>query len=401
MSPFFSHKDSYLGVDIGTASIKVVELKNEGGRSKLETYGYIDIVTDIIRSNTLQTRQTIINALKKVIASARVTTDKAVAALPTFSVFNSIINLPPMSKKDLDSAVKWEAKKYVPLPLEEMILDWKIIDDFKEAVVKKEALKLEQSAAVRLAIKRKGFNFFGKKGATAEPQDFKKQLLSIDRQEAGPAGSNIRILVTAAPKNLVSRYLEIFKAVGLKLLSLETEAFALARSLIGNDPAIIMIVDVGSITTDICIIEKGIPILNRSIDIGGLSITKAIAGSLNVNVERAEQFKRDFGINIDQEIKQKGISKTILNSLSPIINEIKYVLDLYQGQGQQRVEKIVLSGGSSFLPNLASYFTELFNKPTIIGNPWEKVIYPEDLKPVLNELGPRLAVAIGLAQRDI
>ena len=98
---------------------------------------------------------------------------------------------------------------------------------------------------------------------------------------------------------------------------------------------------------------------------------------------------------------QKGINKTIATALSPIINEIKYVFNLYQSQEEQAVEKIVLAGGSAFLPDLTFYFQNLFNKPTIIGNPWDKVVYPQELKPALDEVGSRLAVAIGLAMRDI
>ena len=372
--PLFKTKESFLGVDIGTASIKLVELAPWSGKPRLVTYGYVDIVTDIIHSQSAENQKKIVNSLKKLLSQSRVSGNLAIAALPTYSVFNSIISLPEMSSKDLPSAVKWEAKKYIPLPLEEMILDWKIIRD--------------KAGAVKPALVKSGLFKLG---------SAKKNLAGIK-----PVGqSDQRILVTAAPKNLVSRYLQIFKEAGLKLLSLETEAFALARALIGNDQSIVMIVDIGSITTDICVIEKGIPILNRSIDIGGLTITKAIANSLNVNLERAEQFKRDFGVSVNQDDSQKSVNKTIANALSPIINEIKYVFDLFHSQSPEPIEKIVLSGGSAFLPNLPGYFTQLFNKPTIIGNPWDRVVYPEELKPVLDEVGTRLAVAIGLAMRDI
>lgn len=370
----FASKESYLGVDIGTASIKIVELAPFGGKPKLITYGYIDIASDIVHSRSPQTQQLIAVSLKKLLQRARVGASVALAALPTFSVFNSIISLPHMSLKDLGSAVKWEAKKYVPMPLEEMILDWKLIADGGA----KTAAKILPLSAPK---------------GRGEP---------VKSQDLGPAKpKDLRILVTAAPKTLVSRYLEIFRASGLKLISLETEAFALARSLIGADKSTVLVVDIGSITTDICIIENGLPILNRSIDIGGLIITKAIASSLNINLDRAEQFKRDYGISLNQMENQNGINKTIAASLSPIINEIKYVFDLYQSQENRPVEKIILSGGSAFLPNLAEYFQQLFNKPAFIGNPWDKIIYPTELKPVLDEVGSRLAVAIGLAMRDI
>jgi len=160
-----------------------------------------------------------------------------------------------------------------------------------------------------------------------------------------------------------------------------------------------MVVNIGSLSTDIIIIEKGIPILNRGIDIGGYTITKAIMNSMNVSFERAEQFKIDFGVMLDEQ--SKGVPKTIMDSLNPIINEIKYVFDLYQNQGSLRVEKIIISGGSAFLPNLPDYLYNLMRVSTIIGNPWDRIIYPLDLKPVLENIAPQMASAIGLAMKEI
>lgn len=393
MPLFSSPKESYLGVDIGTASIKVVELESFNAKPRLITYGYSEIATDIIRSKTQENHQKIIESLKKIVSSCKAGTALCNAALPTFSVFNSIISLPSMPEKDLASAVKWEAKKYVPLPLEEMILDWQII---REGNINREN-------ALKFNPKKTGDGKESFMGSLFKPKDKKNQQDEKDSKkiENSQKSNNIRVLVTAAPKNLVSRYLSIFKAAGLKLLSLETEAFALSRSLIGQDNSILMVVDFGSITTDICVIEGGVPVLNRSIDLGGLTITKAIAFSLNVTMERAEQFKRDFGICLNIEDVGKGVNKTISSAIGPIINEIKYVFDLYQNQSNVTVEKIVLSGGSALLNNFDKYLEKLFNKPVVIGNPWDRVIYPEELKPALEEVGPRMSVAIGLAMRDI
>jgi len=378
----FAKKNSYLGVDIGTASIKLVQLTNDGKKIHLDTFGYVDVANDIIHDNTPESKQKLISVLKKLSDKANITTTQSIAALPTFAVFTSIINLPKLPTKELTSAIQWEAKKYIPLPLEEMVLDWKMVQassDIKGPKVKK--------------------SFFGKKkdkleagAALAEQTDGTNKIIS-------QAKDHNKILITAAPKTLVSKYLEIFKGAGLNLLSLETEAFAMSRALLGKDNELTMIVDIGSVTTDICVIENQIPALNRSIDVGGLTITKAIAASLNVSEARAEQFKRDFGLVLGEA--QKGIPKTIEASLHPIINEIRYVFDLYRGQSSQGIEKIVLSGGSAFLPNLTDYFLSIFNVPVFIGNPWDKLEYSDELKSTLEQIGNRMAVAVGLAMRDI
>lgn len=354
----FGKKQNFLGIDIGTSSIKVVELKNETGRPKLVTYGFVEESMDLIKNDSPQGLAHVVAVLRHIFEQAKIGSDKAVAALPSFAVFTSIISLPAMSEKDLLAAVRWEAKKFVPMPIEEMILDWRVI--------KEQAHEAPAASSV--------------------PPSVGKQ-------------KDMKILLTAAPKTLVKRYVDVFKAADLQLVSLETESFALERSLIGNDPSPIMIIDIGAIATDISVIVRGIPILNRSIDVGGETITKSIMNSLNIDRERAEQFKKDFGMSTDQNNQQ--IPRTIEFIISSIVNESRYCLNLYQGQGARGVEKVVLSGGSAFLPQLPEYLSRVLNLKVFIGDPWARVIYPTELKAPLQEIGPRFAVAIGLAMRNI
>ncbi|MDP2709357.1 MAG: type IV pilus assembly protein PilM [bacterium] len=343
MSLFFS-AESYLGIDIGSSSIKVVEIKNSGGKAKLLTYGFSENLNDLDHTDPRE----IAAIINKICAESGVASRKAVSALPTFSVFSSIINLSGVSKKDLPSAINWEAKKVIPLPPEEMILDWKKIE------------------------------------ASGQTEDNK----------------NIKILLTGAPRTLVKRYIEIFKNAQINLLSLETETFALIRSLLGNDKSVVMIVEIGAKTTSFTIIEQSIPILSRSVDIGGWTITRAISHSLNIGLERAEQFKYDLGVS-SLDSADNAIPRTIIESISPIINEIKYALNLFQNKSEKKVDKIILSGGSALLINFTSYLSKILDVNVVAGNPWSKVSHPTELKPMLDEIAPRLAIAIGLALREI
>jgi type IV pilus assembly protein PilM len=344
MGLFSSSGNSYLGIDIGTFGVKIVELKKEGSRARLFSYGFsenkeIDLRDSKMKNDTFFIAQVI----NKVLEKSGMVSRSAIASLPTFSVFSSVLNLSNISKKDLDSAIRWEAKKVIPLPLEEMVLNWKEIKE--------------------------------------EETD-----------------NNVRVFLTGAPKMLVTKYAEIFKEARISLSSLEPETFSLIRSLLGNDKSSVMIVEVGASTTDIAIVEKGIPILSRSIDIGGFTITKAISDNLNIGIERAEQFKYDFGIS-SLEAQTSAIPKTIIEAISPIINEVKYTLNLYQGKGEKQVEKIIFSGGSSLLIDFAGYLSKIVDKKVIIGDPWSRISYPADLEPTLKEIGPRMSVAIGLALR--
>jgi len=371
----FSSPQSYLGVDFDSNGVKVVELKNESGRPRLVTYGYFDremekSFSEKDKAGHLETARLI----RQVCRQAKTTTTKAVTALPAFSVFGSILNLPVMAPKDLASAIKWEAKKVVPLPIDEMILDWKVLPPG--------TLDAEGEIAAgdndNGELEKKGFHKISQPGQ----KKFTK------------------VLLTAAPKDLVKRYIEIFKVAGLNLLSLDTEQFALIRSLIGSDKSALMVADIGSVVTNISIISDNVPILNRSIDVGGLTITKAIANSLNINLSRAEQFKHDIGMN-PQRLGQGSIPKTIETTLAPIVDELKYSLNLYRSQSTKNIEKLILTGGSSLLVNLPEYLANILNLRVFLGDPWARVIYPEELKPVLDGVGPRFSVAIGLGMRDI
>jgi len=364
---FFSKEQSYLGIDIGMGSIKIVELKNNKGKPKLITYGIAEQSVDIVHDNSEEAKKYIASLILKTCKKAGVSTQKVITALPTFSVFNSIINLPSISSKDLPAAIKWEAKKFIPLPIEEVILDWKI-------------LKNEPSKKNKMNLAESNTEVFIK-----EQQKTKKE--------------GLRILLTVAPKNLIKKFVDIFKQIDFELLSLETASFALTRSLVGYNVNPVMVVDIGASITSVVIIEKNVPILNRSIDVGGISVTQTIANSLNIDFKRADQFKRDIGVSINASVE--GTSKIIQTILNTIINEIRYTLELYEHQGSKKIEKIILTGGSAYLPNLSDFLAKILEKKVYIGDPWFRIMYPLELKPVLEESAPRLSIAIGLAMREI
>jgi len=346
MSFLSSNKDKYyLGVDIGSTSIKVVELIKDAQSPVLKTYGFSENIT--FDADWQKSPEKIAKVLTKVLEESGVSSKNAISALPTFSVFSSVLNLNNISRKDIDSIIQLEAKKLIPLPIEELIIDWKEIKEDNQS-----------------------------------PKD-------------------IKVLLTGAPKKLVQKYIDIFKYAKINLLSLETESFSLIRSIVGTDQSVFLLVEIGANTTDISVINNKIPILNRSIDVGGLTITKAIKNSLNVGLERAEQFKYDLGISLLKEDSNDTILKIIRETISPIISEIKYVKNMFENKDEMKIEKIILSGGSSMLAEFGDYLSKILDIKVIVGDPWHRIIYNDELKPLLNQIGPFMSVAIGLALRDI
>jgi type IV pilus assembly protein PilM len=300
--------------------------------------------------------------LREVCARARVETKRANAGLPISAVFSSIITLPRMAKKEIPAAVQWEAKKLVPLPIEEMVIDWKLLDE------------PDASAATS--------------GAKDPARESK----------------TTRVLLTGAPRALVNQYLAVCKAAGLELVSPETEAFALIRSLVGGDPSVILILDIGCMRTSMVIVEDATPVLSRSVDIGGRHFTRGIAERTNVDLVRAENMKLDLAVAQIGNPAAAPLSEIIASTLSPVIQEVRYSLNLYQSQEAHRgrvVEKVILAGGSALLPSLPEMIARELNLRVFVGDPWARVIYPVDLRPALDTIGPRCAVAIGLAMREI
>lgn len=339
-----SNDDLFLGIDIGDSSIKMVELKRKGKGVVLSNYAFSENV-----SQTNFTKIEDINylaaAISKIRDSAGIKAKKVTASLPTFSVFSSIIHLPSFDKKNIEFSIKEEAKKVIPLPISEMILDWKIIGEDKD-------------------------------------------------------GGGVKVFLTGSPKKLVRKYIDIFSKAKLSLASLETETFSLVRALLGDDKSTVMIVEVGANSTDLSIVKESIPMLNRSLEVCGATVTQELSKALGIGLAQAEQLKFDLSVNLSAK-SQDQLSQLIVKSLEPIIQEIEYMLDFWARGNNKPVEKIVLSGGGSLLLNLSEYLSERLNMNVFIGDPWNRVGYSLEIKPVMSEIGPKLAVAIGLAMREI
>ncbi len=373
MALFEKKETTILGVDIGTSSIKVLEVEKIKGGHNLVTYGFVEDFHRDLRNLDKEDSSLTAQAIKSVVARAKCKTRRATAALPTYAVFTSLISLPQMSPEELDSAIHWEAKKIIPLPLDDITLDYRILNPQKG------------ESAIKLP--------FGKKE---------------EKQSDNDQNGNLKILITGAAKETVQKYTEIFSLSGLTLVGLETEMFALSRSIVGSQPGEIMIVEIGSAVTDIIIMENGVPFFGRSLETGGGAITRGIVNSLHINDKRAEQIKRDIGIrSSDAAAGTGGVPDIIKAGLESIIHEVKYTLDLYKNHGitpsahsTGTIEKIILTGGTALMPGIAEYFAQKLDMRVFVGDPWIYLNYPPDLKAVLNAIGPKFSVAIGLALRD-
>ncbi len=352
---------SFVGVDIGTSSVKMVQLKLEENKARLETYGFLDNFGTFEFSDSANRigklkvlDDKIIEIIKKIIKEAGINTNETVMSVPVFSTFSSIIEFPEITNEEIAKAIPFEARQYIPVPLEEVILDWSIVG------------------------KKLGKEGFGAGSA--------KQFVT-------------QVMLVAIPKDIALKYARIAEAAGLKLKALEAESFATARSLVGNDKTPVLILDIGFKHSSISIVDKGCVMVNRGIDTGGSEFTKAIGQAMNIDFSRAEALKREVGlgqIGTDQEI-----SKLIVPIIDIIINETFRLINVYMRRNNRRIEQVIITGGAIELKGLIEYLEKGLNLKVTAGNPWARVIYNPELEMLLREIAPFFSVATGLAMREL
>ncbi|MBI2063356.1 MAG: type IV pilus assembly protein PilM [Candidatus Yanofskybacteria bacterium] len=364
---FFGFKaKSKLGIDIGTASIKIVELSKESGRFKLENYGLFELesIEETLNASGRQVSRTahlsdqdLAWGIREVIKRSGIKSREAVASIPTFSTFSTIISMPYLSEKDMAKTIPFEARKYIPLPLDEVVLDWSIIN---------------------IATKN--------------------QQQQINNQQATPKTPTVEVFLVAVHKQETERYKNITKSAGLNLRALELENSALIRALLGNDLSPVAIVNIGGRSTSILIVDNGYERISHNYEIGGFEITKSISKSLNVNLKRAEELKRSFGIkDVDNNVIQEAMSSLI----DMMAFETKKTIHSYEELKNTKVTKIILVGGLANMPNFADYFGAKLGLPLAVGNPLARLITPPGLDKIRSELNPTFSIAIGLAMREI
>jgi type IV pilus assembly protein PilM len=379
MAPFWGKKKSYVGVDLGGGGIKVVELLSEKGRARLFTYGFTEKLAESESVSLVDSPKESGELLKKIFQKAQISNFKAVAGLPIASVFSSVITVPKAGEKELQEAIRYQAQKLIPMSLDEMVLDFRpiAVPAAPVAAAPKPAVPADASAAPAAA------------GVVPTKKEDPK---------------TVQVLITGASKTMVQKYVTLFKAAGIELDSLETEAFGLIRSLVGKDRATTMIVDMGAVRTNIIIVENGIPYVTRSLDMGGLALTKAMSKALAIDLAQAEHMKCDIK-SVQTLYPGEGLPKVFETAVSPLLTELRYSMNLYAGQSEMHagttIEKVILTGGSAALPSLAQHFGRELGIKTYLGDPWARVAYPDDLRPALEEIGPRFAVCVGLSMRDM
>lgn len=350
-------KNSFIGVDFGTSSIKIVELLYKDQKTILKNYGIVDLryrKPGEVGNDSYD--QKISDSLKKLILKMKPEAKSAIVSIPSFNGLITIIEMPEMPEEDLSKAIQFEAHKYIPSSLEEISMSWEIIEHIDNS-----NLPLAQKIGESMGPKK------------------------------------LKILLVAAPKKDINRYGQYLSGAKLKVDAVELETFSLARSLVGDDAGNFLIIDIGLQATNIILVEKGIVVVNRSIDTGGNEVTSAIADGMNISKQRAEALKKG-----EKDFLNSKESTLVIPVLEFIASESMRLLNLYKMKSKDaRIDGILLSGGASKMKGLEEYFTRLLQAKVTVGSPWRRIIVKDEAKMLVENLGGSFSVALGLALRGV
>jgi type IV pilus assembly protein PilM len=284
-------------------------------------------------------------AISKARSEAKISTKNVVTSLPESEVFTRMLVMPKMSPSELESAISWEAEQYIPLPLSEVNYSYSVVE-----------------------VKADG---------------------------------GMEVMVVAAPKRLVEKYERVFKLASLTPVAIETELLSASRSLVGDNVAdLTLVVDSGARTTDMSIIKSSNMVFTRTIATAGEALTRALMANLQLDEGQAEAFKRSYGLRADQ---LEGKVATALDSVIQVmLTEIRRTINFYESRGtQEKVRRVVLSGGTSLLPELVTKFATVLNIEVEIGNCLLKVVADERVGQIPTEQLPLYGVVMGLAMKSV
>ncbi len=348
MSIFTFRKPSFLGIDFGMSHVKAVELTLKNDRPYLLNYGEVLVDFSDIKDSAIDAQtpeEKIQSLLLALLQGMRPQSNNAYVAMPGFSGLITLIELPKMNPSELETAIKFEAQRYIPSPLSEVVLSWDIVAP------------------------------------------------SSSSKSASGASESLEILLVAALHKEVEKYQRYVAATPLKMEMLELETFSLTRALAFENDKILLIVDIGSRSTNLILVDNGSIKINRNLNAGGHEVTTTIFEALNVSWERANAIKSG-----DKDFLNNKESVIMFPSLELIVNESRRMLAAYtEKHTGAQIDHVILSGGTSKMTGLVEYFSRALNMPIEIGNPWQRIAYDKKFEQVVSKLDASYSVAVGLA----
>lgn len=334
------------GLDIGATSINAVELANTGSVKSLVRYGLAPIDIKIAQSDSKSDQEKLGQAIKDMLAQSGITTRNVAVGLPSQKVFTAVVDMDRLAPAELAKTIKYQADSLIPTGASESKIDWALIGD--------------------------------------SPKD--------------PA--KVEVLITSATNEFIEKRLDMLESIGLNVIAFEPDNMALTRAMLTPDAVLpTMVINIGSISTDIVIVMNGAPRLMRSIPTGAQAIVSAAMQNLNIDKQQAEQFVFKFGLS--QEKLEGQIYHAIVGTVDILIGEIDKSIKFFQSRyGDAKTDRIIVTGGASVLPEFPLYVANKFGINIEIGNAWRNIAFPAGQENELLAISNQMGVAVGLAERN-
>lgn len=343
---------SVIGVDIGSSSLKVVQLRRQGGVAVLETYGELALGpyagVEVGQATNLPAAK-IAETLNDLLREANVTTKDAGLSIPFSRTLLTLVELPRRdSPEEQKTVIELEARKYIPVPVSEVQLDWFIIP---EAIPE---------------------------GAALPPK--------------------VQVLLVAVHNDELSLLEGVVRGAELSATFYEIEIFSTIRSVVDEPVKPVLVLDIGASATKVYVVEHGVVAFSHNIPRGGQDVTRTIATSQGITVGDAETLKKAHGFTQEEGTYDQ---RSIELVFSRIFDEAKRALSQYEIAKNAKVSCLVLTGGGGVTKELEAYAKSFFSIDVRVADPFGKTQAPEFMRPVLQAIGPEFAVAVGLALRKL
>lgn len=336
---------SFFGLDIGTTAVRLVELSGTGSVKTLVRYAYTPVDVKLAMSDAKGDQQKLAHVILDLVTKAGVTTKNVAVGLPSNHVFTTVVDFERLSPAELGKSIRLQADSLIPTPIDSSKLDWALLGD--------------------------------------SPTD----------------ASKVEIMLSSVGNDFVEARLDMLESIGLNVIAFEPDNLALARALFAPDAMTPqMVIDIGSKSTDIVVIINGVPRLTRSIPTGTEAIIRSAMQALNIDEKQAEQFVFKFGLSKDKLEGQiyQGIIGTIDVLITDIEKSVKFITTRYPNT---KIDRIIVTGGASALPEFPLYVANKLGISVEIGNAWRNVSFPSDKQNELLAVSNHFGVAVGLAER--
>lgn len=336
----------FFGLDIGTTALRAVQTRGSGAVKVLGNYGQLPVEGNITISDAPADRSKVAEKIRQLVSQTGLSSRNVAVNVPSQRVFTAVIDMEKMSDDDLAKSIRYQADSFIPTPLAESKIDWAILGD--------------------------------------SPKDTKK----------------VEVLLTSVPTSFVETRMAMLEAAGLNVVAIEPDGMALARSIIPADASVPqMVLDIGHMNTDLVIVMSGAPRLVRAIPTGSATIVRSAMQHLSIDQTQAEQFVFKFGLGKD---KLEGrVYTAIIDTIDSLMGEIEKSIKFFNERyATMRIERIVVTGGASTMPELPLYIANKTGISVEIGNAWTNVSFPADKQNELMAVSNHFGVAAGLAERS-